>query len=242
MSAPLKKGRDNWATCPWCGEKFLAHSQPDWRSLELAQEPARPNYRPTMTRRPLERLVFKVDSVSQIYEVATLDYPPGWKNRLSLVVVGIILLGGGFFANFLINSWREAQSLRDTYPEPTSVKSQAYDETAFRADLVRFRRWLRDKSLTSFVIDYSGSTSRLFKRAMTQLQPNECQEFTSLTLRSWGRGGVKITGQCYDEKRPSPTILIAWKERQAILSSPNSSEIMNVVIYPANPGQGGRAQ
>ncbi|MDR0548769.1 MAG: zinc-ribbon domain-containing protein [Deltaproteobacteria bacterium] len=228
LIATLAVGQDSWLNCPHCGEKFLAPANPALVSLNAA--PLAKGFKPAKAKK---RLVLKVDSLGQLYEIGVLDQSLSQKRRIALALIVVVAIGLGLYGLLLVASWREAHNLSaPTLPPEVIAPIAAYDDGDFRQDLYSFSRWSRGKFLSNFEIDYSGYSSRLFKYAIKKLAPKDCQEFTSLTLNALDQGGVKITGHCYQTRLANPTILVNWRGREAILTTPESSEIITVELYP----------
>jgi hypothetical protein len=228
MAVALANGLDAWVDCPHCGEKFLAPANPALVSLGEGQK--YPGFRPTRAK---SRLVLKVDKMAQLYEIGIQESLPGQKRRLIMAAVAAFLLALSLYAYLLIHSWRDAASLAGASPLATEAGSRhPYGEEDFKADLLNFNRWARDKFLSNYSIDYSGHSSRLFKHAVSRLAPYECQDFTSLTLNAKKKAGVSITGHCYDRRLASPTISVEWRGREAIVSVPGSAEAIRVELFP----------
>ncbi|MDR2421839.1 MAG: zinc-ribbon domain-containing protein [Deltaproteobacteria bacterium] len=229
-SVDLADGRDAWVVCPHCGEKFLALANPAFVSYDV--RPKDSQFKPSRVK---SRLILKVDKMAQLYEIGVQGASSGQKRRLALAVAAAILVAFGLYAYLLIHSWRGAASLAEASPLATEVgERRPYRETDFKADLLNFKRWSRDKYLSNYSIDYSGYASRLFKHAVARLAPSECQEFTSLTLNASKKAGVSLIGHCYNSRLANPSISIEWKGREAIVSVPGSAEIINVELFPPN--------
>jgi DNA-directed RNA polymerase subunit RPC12/RpoP len=226
--AHLANGQDEWIDCPNCGEKFLAQANPAW--VTPSPWSKEPGFKPTKAK---SRLVLKVDSMAQLREIGFLENAPGQKRKLLLAAVAVVAIGLFLFLFLLVTSWRNAQSLAEASAPPRGSPLEAYEEKDFKKDLLNFYHWSRDKFLSNYTIDYSGHSSRLFKYSMARLAPQECQEFSKLTLNAVSKAGIKILGHCYDSRRPNPVIFVNWKGRQAILSTPESAETLHVEIYPA---------
>jgi DNA-directed RNA polymerase subunit RPC12/RpoP len=234
---PIPPGSpDQWVMCPQCGERFL-DNRTDPVLAALGEAPVSTNFRPKkVSFRTNATVSYGPDLVRQVYEVGVVEYPPGRKKKIIItasVVVFVFLL---LYGRLLVSSWQEAEELVDKIP-PAKVAavSEVYGDQAFQKDMIYFFRWSKDKSFSRDVINTSGNVSRIFKYAMARLAPGECQEITSLTLSSTGGGGVRMVGQCYNENQSNPVVLVSWPGRQAVLSVPNSREIIDVTIFPPDP-------
>jgi hypothetical protein len=227
----VAKDPNDWATCPECGEKFLTKAQPAWPDL---MERPQLNLRLNRSRKAAS-LFLKVDAVSQLYEIGVLDSAPAQDRKTIMIALLAVIIGVLIYGRFIVGEFQNAADLAEPYTPPTTLIGSSYGEKAFIADLSAFHRWSREKALINFPVTQSGPASRLFKYAMARLAPDECQEFTSLTLSTKAKASVHITGQCFDAKLSNPTALVRWRGREALVTVPDSLEVISVVIYPPDP-------
>ncbi|MDR1396051.1 MAG: hypothetical protein LBK52_07780, partial [Deltaproteobacteria bacterium] len=230
----FQPGSSGWTACPRCGEKFLARPAALWPLPEEAPPPgAFRKRRPWRAR----KVTYAGDNVRQVYEIGIAENELPLKRKFALAALAAGVLFLVFYGRLLVSSWQSAGELIDPVVHPrTATVSQAYGQSSFEQDVVSFFRWTRGRHLNDYPIDRSSISSRLFKYAVARLAPDECQEFTSLTLNSLAAGqplgpGVRIIGQCYNSALEDPQVLVRWSGREALLSVPAKTEVLSVTLF-----------
>ncbi|MDR1872500.1 MAG: zinc-ribbon domain-containing protein [Deltaproteobacteria bacterium] len=236
VAVNLTNDQDRWVVCPSCGEKFVAPANPAW--VTLGDHKVAADFKPTRAK---SRLVLNVDKMAQVYEIGLPERAPGHRRKMIMAVSALLLLGLGLYGYLILSSWREATSLVENSPTPTGVGAVNYTEDDFKKDLFNFHRWGKNKFFSNYVVNYSSDSSRFFKYAISKLAPNECQEFTSLTLNSTRHAGVSVKGHCFEERLADPILQVDWQGQYAVLSVPAvNREIFRVPIFPISSAQDGR--
>jgi hypothetical protein len=231
---------DNWTLCPLCGEKFLAgRDSRTW--LVLEGSPRKTDFGRTKVIGDGGRidLGYATDKVSQVYEIGILEYLPGQKKKIFLYAALAVFVFLVFWARIVISSWQAAGDLTDDNPQAVlAATTVSYDDRAFYQDILKFRKWSKNRTFADYVLSQPDMSTRLYKYAIARLSPDSCQEFTSLTLNSRPRGAITMVGTCFQERLANPVLDIDFKDRQAVFSVPESREVIQKDIFPSEPDNG----
>jgi hypothetical protein len=184
-------------------------------------------------------LGYATDKVSQIYEIGILEHTPGQKKKIFLYAALAVFVFLVFWAKIVISSWRAAGDLTGDNPQAVlAAATVSYDDRAFYQDILKFRKWSKNRTFANYVLSQPDMSTRLYKYAIARLSPDRCQEFTTLTLNSRPRGAITMVGTCFQERLASPVLDIDYKDRSAVFSVPESREVIQIDIFPSEPGSG----
>jgi predicted Zn finger-like uncharacterized protein len=238
-----------WVTCPSCSERFIiklndqSFTEPQTTTAPQTTTPHGAMAVPGATKeiKPHMYRLWNQEQVSEL-EVTILDpVTPMVRRYWGIGLVAALLLI--FLAEALIlrSSLRTANSMTELQQNSRPQAPQVYGLDELALDLRSLQIGTVNSTFVDREIDFTGHESRIYKYAVSQLAPGNCQSITRLNLQSNEPGRwLNLIGTCFNQSERPATIRVAWNGRYADLfvDGHARSTRLNVLIHPPEPSPG----
>jgi predicted Zn finger-like uncharacterized protein len=238
-----------WVTCPSCSERFIVKLD-DLSFSEAANPPkpklpAAPNDSKNKETKPYMYRLWTQEQVGEL-EVTILDPVTPIVRRYWGIGLGIAIIVI-FLAEALIlrSSWRSANSMTELQQNSRPTALAPYGQAELAYDLRSLQEATFNASYVDRKIDFTGNVSRVYKRAVSELAPNNCQSVTAIRLASnQPSAWLQLSGTCFNQGERPATVRVEWNGRYAnlVIEGFERSGRMDVLIHSPNPASQATAQ
>ncbi|MDR3134558.1 MAG: hypothetical protein LBU69_00515 [Deltaproteobacteria bacterium] len=164
-----------------------------------------------------------------------------WGIGLGIAIIVIFLAE----ALILRSSWRSANSMTELQQNSRPTALAPYGQAELAYDLRSLQEATFNASYVDRKIDFTGNVSRVYKRAVSELAPNNCQSVTAIRLASnQPSAWLQLSGTCFNQGERPATVRVEWNGRYAnlVIEGFERSGRMDVLIHSPNPASQATAQ